>query len=673
MKIAHALERIAADQAQKSFKHKLARPALDFIPRVTKAHKAPSVRRKNFLAAGTASPTPLELERLMGTNDLVDGFYLQRALVAATPVCRIGLLQTSGKERGVATGFMISPRLLLTNEHVLTSADEAAPSVAEFNYTHDIAGRPVASYRFRLRPDLYFHNDPKLDFAIVSVDPMSMEGNMPLSNFGFLKLIPETGKVEQKEWMTIIQHPGGSRRQYAIRENQCVLDDNTEHIWYMSDTAQGSSGAPVFNDSMQVVALHRAGVPRKNKKGQYVLKDGTVVRSIKDRDDSEVDWEANMGVRVSRICEAIATKAQERNGHLTELRAAMRSGDIMEASFRSPAAVPGSTTAGVAAPSAGRIVIGNLVVELNTAAATNQLLPPVGDTRDPVAGGGAAEAYKQPFVDTPYTGRKGFNTRFLGVSTPLPRVTRPSVLAPLLTGGTEVKYEHYSLKLHKERKLAVFTACNVDGSPTAKRPEPGKAYTRKALTGLGDFEFEAWVMDPRVDPKYQIPDEFYNKDKGAFDKGHICRREDVCFGTSHAQVRRANGDTYHLTNCSPQRKGFNQSGDDGIWGKLENYIGKQAKNEKYCVFAGPVLADDDQVFPGTERVKLPVKFWKVVCAVENGTLRVYAFILEQEVADLPLEFQVDAEWKRKQVKLKELETVVGLLKFQKKYHDADQG
>ncbi len=37
------------------------------------------------------------------------------------------------------------------------------------------------------------------------------------------------------------------------------------------------------------------------------------------------------------------------------------------------------------------------------------------------------------------------------------------------------------------------------------------------------------------------------------------RREDVCWGKTYDEVRRANGDTYHTTNCTPQVAGFNQS------------------------------------------------------------------------------------------------------------------
>ena len=65
------------------------------------------------------------------------------------------------------------------------------------------------------------------------------------------------------------------------------------------------------------------------------------------------------------------------------------------------------------------------------------------------------------------------------------------------------------------------------------------------------------------------------------------------------QVRIANGDTYHVTNCSPQVAGFNQSsqGEDN-WGDLENHVLKSAVQERYCHFAGPILDPRDDTFIG---------------------------------------------------------------------------
>ena len=654
----------------------LTRRTLDYA-RYRKHPTEPALlaRRASFLSVGGAKPTATELERLMGNDDLVDEFYLERALLAAQPVCRISIRSSSGHERGTATGFMISPRLLLTNEHVFGSPEEAEPSIAEFNYRYDIAGRPEPSYRFRLRPSEYFFNDESLDFAIVAVEPRATDHDVELKSFGYHRLIVASGKSLVKEWMTIIQHPIGARRQFAIRENQCIDDRDPDVIWYMSDTAQGSSGAPVLNDSFQVVALHHAGVARRDGRSQYLLKNGKTVSSLRDVDDSEVDWIANAGVRISRIAACILQKAGENNGYLAEFKAAMQGGDVLTNAFQKVPSREVITMADSLSHSGNRIVSGTLVLELDSAVRSGRLGLPLGagDSRliaDQTSG--EAEALKEPIIDTDYSSRTGFDGKFLGISTPLPKVLNSKLIAPMKDGRKIIPYEHFSVALHKERRLAIFTAANVDGSPKARRPEAGKIYNRDALTGLKANDLEKWVLDPRVDAQFQIPDRFYTKDNGAFDKGHIARREDVCFGMTYAQVQRANGDTYHVTNCSPQRGNFNQSSKGGIWGKLENFIGAQADDERLCLFAGPVLADDDKIFPGTERVMLPTRFWKVVCAVKNKKLQVFAFVLEQNVKDLPLEFQVDAEWKAKQVSLKNLEAIIKLVRFPLVYHKADQ-
>ena len=658
---------------------------LDFAPQVEPELDAVQLtRRAAMLSRGGAQPSEAEFERLLGTNDLVDEFYLERALLAAHPVCRISIREASGHERGCATGFMVSPRLLLTNHHVFTSADEAAPSIAEFNYRLDVAGRPEPSYTFGLRPDLFFFNHEKLDFALVAVEARSTDGAVDLATFGYHRLIPESGKARLKEWMTIIQHPGGARRQYAIRENQCVEDTDPDVIWYMSDTAQGSSGSPVLNDSFQVVALHHSGVARRDEQGRYVLKDGRTVDDLRDADDSDVDWVANAGIRVSRICATVRDAYPgAANAFADELQGAMKgTGDVLSTAYRTGNPQGEAMNPRIQpAPAGGgaRLVLGSLVLELNPALLGQVGLTPAapaGVPADPVpaaGAGGTDETLKEPIVDHDYGGRKGFDTRFLGITTSLPRVTDAAVVAPMLNGKKVIPYEHFSVVLHARRRMPIFTASNVDWRNGPRRPEPGRDYTRDGLSGLGKNDIEKWVIDTRVDAQYQIPDRFYNNDHGAFDKGHIVRRDDVCWGKTYAEVQRANGDTFHLTNCTPQRGNFNRSQLSGIWGDLENFIGAQADKAQYCIFAGPVLSDDDETFPGAEQVQIPTRFWKVVCAVKDGALQVFAFVLEQDVSDLPLEFQVTAEWRKRQVSLKELEKIVGLVKFPKAYHTADTG
>jgi len=52
--------------------------------------------------------------------------------------------------------------------------------------------------------------------------------------------------------------------------------------------------------------------------------------------------------------------------------------------------------------------------------------------------------------------------------------------------------------MHKNRRLALFTASNVDAGARRKKPDPRKKYSRKELGGLGDHDMEKWFTDPRL-------------------------------------------------------------------------------------------------------------------------------------------------------------------------------
>lgn len=77
---------------------------LDFIPQKDRrAGPVTSGTRSRFLSAGGATPSEAEFERRLGTNDLVDGFFLERAMLVAHPVCRISIGVPGGGERVCAT------------------------------------------------------------------------------------------------------------------------------------------------------------------------------------------------------------------------------------------------------------------------------------------------------------------------------------------------------------------------------------------------------------------------------------------------------------------------------------------------------------------------------------------------------------------------------------------
>jgi endonuclease G, mitochondrial len=188
--------------------------------------------------------------------------------------------------------------------------------------------------------------------------------------------------------------------------------------------------------------------------------------------------------------------------------------------------------------------------------------------------------------------------------------------------------------MHAVRRLALCTAANVDGSAAAKQPEPFRDYTRAALSGVSEDDREGWTLDPRIGPQYQLPDIFYNKDRKAFDKGHLARREDMAFGATYDALRYSNNDTYHCTNCSPQVMGFNRY---GLWRMLEEAVLTQGKAERYCIFSGAAFRDDDPEFEGHDndgpiKVRIPVRYWKLLVCVEDGALAAHGFVLRQDLS-----------------------------------------
>ncbi|MEV5935115.1 endonuclease [Streptomyces sp. NPDC052079] len=240
----------------------------------------------------------LGLERLIGRNNLTPVAFLEHGARAARSVGRITI---SGPGGGHGTGFMVSPRLLLTNNHVLPSTEEASRSKVAFGFQDGIDGSPVVPAVFALEPLRFFVTDRALDYSLVAVAPQSVQGE-DLSSFGRLVLSEAEGKVVVGEFVNIIQHPRGEPKQIALRDNQ-IVDVLERFLHYESDTREGSSGSAVFNDQWEVVALHHSAVPKTDAAGRPLSVDGTVWRP--GMGEQQLAWRANEGVRISRVLRAL--------------------------------------------------------------------------------------------------------------------------------------------------------------------------------------------------------------------------------------------------------------------------------------------------------------------------------------------------------------------------------
>ncbi|THA82601.1 serine protease [Streptomyces sp. A0592] len=246
---------------------------------------------------------PETLERVIGlTKDLQPWSFLPRGARAAATVARISILR-GGLERPHGTGFLVSPRLLLTNHHVLPDAATARRCFLEFNAQVTIDNAPDAAIRFTFDPDTFFTADRHLDYALVAVVPAA-DGGLAGEKFGWNRLSIQQGKLVQNEPVNVIGHPMGRLKEIALRDNALVqrLDD---FLHYRTDTEPGNSGSPVFNDQWEVVALHHMGVPNTDAQGRVLRKDGQLWRSGIDSDDT-VDYVSNEGARTSSILKHLA-------------------------------------------------------------------------------------------------------------------------------------------------------------------------------------------------------------------------------------------------------------------------------------------------------------------------------------------------------------------------------
>jgi endonuclease G, mitochondrial len=215
-------------------------------------------------------------ERILGMNDLMPVSYLEYALRVSQSVGRVNVRSNSRRIIGYGTGSMVSPRLLITNNHVLSNIGQSQYSQIEFNFQSSLNGEMRPSQIFDLDPDTFFLTDPKLDYTIVAVKD-NLDSPTSLSSIGWNRLIEEEGKVVIGEYVNIIQHPSGEPKQLALRENQ-VVDLLDDFLHYLTDTAPGSSGAPVFNDQWELLGIHHSGVPQRDSQGNILTIDGGIWR-----------------------------------------------------------------------------------------------------------------------------------------------------------------------------------------------------------------------------------------------------------------------------------------------------------------------------------------------------------------------------------------------------------
>ena len=601
-------------------------------------------------AAGTgravAVETPARLVTVGGIvpevairdNDLRPIRFLEIATLASRSVGRIRITDSLATEEGDATGFLIAPGVLMTNWHVLKTADFAAAATVIFDDEDGLNGEPKDPKAFRLKPDDLFVSHEELDYAIVGVALRTLEG-VPLSQFGYLRLFEQTGKLDptQRQAANIIQHPGGGSKKIALRDNYFheVVPDGVDpgkqlnSIFYGTDTLKGSSGSPVCSDQWYVVALHRGGVPETqiiDGARVIVRRDGTPAFEGDSR--NLIRYVANEGTRVSRIYRSLRQKSQN-DAHAAQ-------------ALERIAAVSTDPRGGP--------------LSLRTAPIRLPALPSAEE-------GGPEEIIRRKIPK--FEAATGYQAGFLGTNfrVPLPEMTSDvkRELATLKNSTrTELKYDHYSLKINGERRTAVFAAGNIDG---------GKLW--KNHQGFGALPARPqWSFDPRMDEAFQPDDDIFST---AMQRGHLYKREDAVWGIDKPAMTRADEHSFTITNATPMISNFNNV----EWGDLEDIITRESEvGNRVSYFAGPVFRSTDRFFnelranvPAADRfrgMRVPETFWKIVFWVEQGKLKAAGFVLVQTdeiAAHGPITEEINFGKYRKR-RVNDIEALTGL-KFPK--------
>jgi endonuclease G len=533
------------------------------------------------------------------------------------------------------TGFVVGRGLIATNRHVaqlfsrglgLAIRYRAGDAAIDFKRQIDAPDDDRVGY-LSVRALEMIH--PYWDMALLRVDHLPTDRMLKLSVKSPEELLDRNivvigyparddrsdltlqDRVFNKTYNVKRLQPGVVRTRARVQSFENIVNAFTHD----ASTLGGNSGSAVIDvDTGDIVALHFAG--------EYLKANYAVPMYELARDERVAPLLNFEGTLEPTNQWAPAWRSVEEKKVTTPVKARRRQsapGAVQLPSLSSSADVASNQGKGVTWTIPLRITVG-----------ISRLLEPlpqpavalVDDTLDHETELGEEAVV----VDQNYANRPGYNASFLEtIDVPLPRITEAMeqdtarVRVDALKNGDpfELSYYNYSVYMNKRRRMAWFSAANVDGD---QRPDIGKR------------QGDRWYMDPRILKSEQIGQEAFEP---GIDRGHLTRREDVAWGSDVVSATMANNDTFHFTNCSLQASHFNRGKDR--WQGLERFLLEQhAKKEhrRLIVITGPLFAENDPVYKNDRMnysVRCPLQFWKICVLIRrDGSPSATGFVLGQE-------------------------------------------
>lgn len=588
-----------------------------------KANSAEEDRTRNTAFIARMSKALGTPESIIDTNDFQPASFLPDGATARRAVARV-LVQTATESRS-GSGFLISPELFITNQHVVNNVADARSANLYFDDELDHSGLPAQRTVYNLAPDnlALFSDENRLDYAIVAIGE-KLEGSATPDALGAcpLNFTPDRHRIGMNA--NIIQHPEGMPKRIAIRNN--LLTDRTDtRLLYETDTDVGSSGSPVLNDQWDVIALHHYGQAEGN--GNRVVNEGVRISAIYQDLQQRAEKMDAQSVSRALLERALALWTDTSSaGRKLEHRPPPQSPAEAISEIRtppnkseSPMSSPTGTVATLTVPLEVTIRIPDLTVPAVTPHQSRSAAPQATTKR-------LITRSESTRLDTDYGNRNGFDASFItGATLDLSKVAKPAKaqIALLQDGGRSdgrLDYQNFSLIMHKARRFALLTATNIDGPSYVK-------IVRATGLPADQTEADTWYKDSRINDALTVGNDFYVGWGHYFDRGHLTRREDPNWGKFAV---RANADTFHFTNCTPQHWLFNESTE--YWQGIEQYILEKGlvaigKNNRLSVLQGPVFDDENDQW--ADDVQVPSAFWKIVVWKGQQGMKAVAMIADQ--------------------------------------------
>jgi V8-like Glu-specific endopeptidase len=203
------------------------------------------------------------LERLisaaMGLHNPVD--WRERMYQAELATCLIQFKGYAPEEQG--TGFLVAPNILMTNYHVMEDLvrRQMKPKDVLFSFDYKTSHGSFLKKpgECHLAPSWHLDSSPThhLDYILLALNESPGQEEIDQHGLrGWLK--PKKHSFQTGEPLFIVQHPNGEPLKFAFDRAKSA---NNSRISYLTNTGNGSSGAPCFDLNWDLVALHQGVVP----------------------------------------------------------------------------------------------------------------------------------------------------------------------------------------------------------------------------------------------------------------------------------------------------------------------------------------------------------------------------------------------------------------------------